>query len=273
MGTRFELVLEDGDRAAGEAALEVIERWDQQLSAFRRDSVVARLNREARAPVQLDEETYGLFAACLEIGRASGGTFDVGLGRHMAAAGFRDAGDGSEAASMSSGTEAPFALDPERRTLRFTRPDVQLDLGAIGKGFALDRAADELRDAGVERALVHGGTSSSIALGAPPERSGWGVAIARANGEEGPTVSLCDRSLSVSAPHGRIAQGGGHVLDPATGAPTAPGVLVAVTSTSATLADAWATALAVHAARGTEPPPLPIDLTLELFESRELSAT
>ncbi len=271
MGTRFELVLERGERAAGEAALELIELWDQRLSAFRRDSLVARVNREARtAPVRLDEETYGLLETCLAVGRASGGAFDVGLGRQMAARGFR----GQEpSACERPAPGAPFALDPERRTVRIARTGAELDLGAIGKGFALDRAADELRAAGVQRALLHGGTSSSIAIGAPPGRSAWGVAVAVAEGRPGATMHLRDASLSVSATHGRVAHGGGHVLDPATGEPTAPGAVVAVTSPSAALADAWATALAVFAARGSEPPTLPPTLTVVLTETPELSAT
>jgi thiamine biosynthesis lipoprotein len=150
---------------------------------------------------------------------------------------------------------------------------MQLDLGAVGKGFALDRAAAELREAGVTRALLHGGTSSSIAIGAPPGRPGWGIAIANATGEADATVELRDASLSVSAPHGRVADSGGHVLDPASGQPTEPGTVVAVTSPSATLADAWATALAVFAARGAPHPPLPADVDVVHFETRTLSAT
>jgi thiamine biosynthesis lipoprotein len=251
MGTRFELVLEDGDRAAGEAALEVVESWDQRLSAFRRDSLVSRVNR-AGGPVRLDEQTYGLFETCLALWRSTVGAFDVGLGAREAAGG------------------PPYELDRDARTIRLSRAGARLDLGAVGKGFALDLAADELREAGVRRALMHGGTSSSIAVGAPPGRSGWGVAI---TGEDDRVVSLRDASLSVSAPHGRVTDAGGHVIDPATGAATAPGPIVAVTSPSGTLADAWATALAVHVARGAELPPLPPSVTLVLAERRELTTT
>jgi thiamine biosynthesis lipoprotein len=109
-----------------------------------------------------------------------------------------------------------------------------------------------LREAGVASAFLHGGTSSVVAIGAPPGEAGWRVAIRDPRG--GPavaTVALCDEALGVSAPHGRIAAcGAGHVLDPRSGQPVARGSLAAVVHDTATLADAWSTALLVDPAAG-----------------------
>ena len=273
MGTRFELVLAASEttraraRAAAEAALERIEECDRRLSAFRRDSLVARINREAaRGPVRVDGETYELLELCLEVRRATRGAFDPALGASMEAFGFR--GDARGEPTPADARGEPYQLDPETRAIRFARPGARLDLGAVGKGFALDLAAAELRDAGVEAALLHGGTSSAIALGAPPGAPAWGVAIATRDGP-GPVLLLSDRSLSVSAPRGRTVEHGGarlgHLIDPALGRPLPAGDSTAVTcvlAASAALADAWATGLCVLTARGERPPELDPAITV-----------
>jgi thiamine biosynthesis lipoprotein len=260
MGARFEVVLEARDRsharAAGEAALEEIERCDARWSLFRSDSLVARVNREAaQREVLLDHETFALLAACAQLREQTLGAFDVALGVHMRELGFRGAAPSASATRPAAACDAPFVLSRATRTLRFTRSDVALDLGAIGKGEALDRAAQVLRECGIERALMHGGTSSVVALGAPPERAGWRVELE--GFEPARAVELSERSLSVSAPHGRTTLRDGrelgHVLDPRTGAALEPGLRVAALAASGRDAEAWSTAAVVLLARGLDP--------------------
>jgi thiamine biosynthesis lipoprotein len=169
-------------------------------------------------------------------------------------------------------------LDPEQLTVRFARQGVMLDLGAIGKGYAVERAADILREAGVASALLHGGTSTVYALGHPPEAECWKVAVeaprrggdgppagaprgmqARRSGAPAPplaTVPLRDQALSVSAVWGRSFPAAGktfgHVLDPRTGQPASGAVLAAVVLPSATETDALSTALLVLGPEGHE---------------------
>ena len=169
-------------------------------------------------------------------------------------------------------------LGPEDFTVRFAQPGVMLDLGAIGKGYAVERAAELLRESGVTSALLHGGTSTTYALGHPPGADSWQVAIVKppgsrgaccvlreethhaprtthhaftlpSQGEPGPLalVPLRDEALSVSAVWGRCfeAEGRtfGHVIDPRTGQPAANALLAAVVLPAATETDALSTAL------------------------------
>ncbi|MEO6707955.1 MAG: FAD:protein FMN transferase [Planctomycetota bacterium] len=253
MGTRFELVLEGRSsshaEAAGEAAMEVVAEWDARLSRFRSDSLVSRINREAGAAwVRVDSETFDLLDRCLRWRVETAEAFDICVGKSM------DRLRASSAA-LSPGESAVGAceLDRASSSLRFTRADTALDLGAIGKGFALDRAAEVLREAGIECALLHGGTSSVIALGAPPTSpEGWRVDLGPEL--EHATVVLRDRALSVSAARGSRglrSQGAakGHIVDPHDGTLLTTDARCAVCAPSATQAEVWSTAMLVLRAR------------------------
>jgi thiamine biosynthesis lipoprotein len=247
MGTRFELVLPGRDevreRAAGEAALEAVAECEQRLSLFRPGSLLSLVNREASArPVALDPDTFALLELCARCWRESDGAFDAAQGARMAQLGFRGQ---APAAGPVAGFEA-VALDPRTCRVRFTAPGVQLDLGGVAKGHALDAAVEVLREAGVEQALLHGGTSTVVALGAPPGLAGWRVALERGGGA--PVVELRDAALAVSAQHGRRNERGeGHVLDPRSGCPASDDRVAAVIAPRGALADAWSTALLVRA--------------------------
>lgn len=265
MGTRFELVLGGENspqrRAAGEQALFELEQIDRRLSLFRRDSLLAHVNRTAGAkPVVLDPDTFALFAAADEVVRATDGAFDPTVAPVLRALGLH--GDEAttarhpiEDARASVGWRGGVELDPATRSVRFTRPGLALDLGGIAKGHGLDLAAESLRENGIDVALLHGGTSSVVALGAPPERDGWRVTIGP--GADAPCALLRDQSLSVSSPSGRAsAAGEHHLIDPRTGAPTPADVRVAaVIATSARTADAWSTALLIDPTRAREQAP------------------
>lgn len=253
MGTRFELVLGGPDpealRPAGEAALEEIELWHRRLSRFATDSLVSHLNRTAHdAPVRLDGETFALFADALRVFRDSDGAFDVAVAPLMERNGFAP----SVVPGVAWVSSAMIRLDPKARTLRFIRPGVSLDLGAIGKGHALDCAATLLRAHGVGCALLHGGTSSVVSIGAPPEERGWRVGLGP--GGRAGTVTLRDEALSISDASSQTAGAGRHILDARSGRPAAWQGVVAVIGPSARLCDAWSTALV---ALGAVPPTFP----------------
>lgn len=244
MGTRFELVVLDGSgdlRAAGEAALAEIERWHERLNRFSPESLLSHINRTAAtAPVRLDRDTFDLFRTALNVWRASHGAFDITVAPLMARNGFSD----SSVTALGGHTgSAAIELDPDAWTIRFTSR-ISLDLGAIGKGYAIDRAAAVLRDCGVESALLHGGTSSVVGIGAPARQSGWRVAIGSSCTAS--VIMLRDEALSVSDPGAQASvTGATHIVDPASGNGAASGGPIAVAGPSCALTDAWSTALVV----------------------------
>jgi len=261
MATRFEIALHGAAperlRAAGEAALDEVEAAERLLSAFLPESGLFAVNaRASQGPVRVDPRLFVLLQSAREVWQASGGAFDPAVGPLMRLWGFRGgpfrepSREEVEAVRRGCGMHL-VELDAPSRSVRFLSGSVQLDPGAIGKGYALDRAALALRECGVTSALAHGGTSTAVALGAPPEAPFWTVRIAVPGQPEdrGPLVRLRDAALSVSGVHGRRtgpdAGGAGHVLDPRSGVPAERALLAAVTAPDATRADAWSTALLV----------------------------
>lgn len=252
MATRFEFVLHGSNptalRAAAEEALDEVDRLEKLLSLYRPHSDIARMNLGAAAgPVRIAPETFRLLQRAVALSASTRGAFDVTAGALVRAWGFL--GGTGTVADPAVVAEARACVGPDRLelneadfTVRFARPGVLVDLGSIGKGYALDRAAELLRDAGVTSALLHGGTSTVIALGQPPEAAAWKVALPGAG-----SVALRDESLSVSAGWGKAftdAAGRelGHVIDPRRGEPVAGRRFAAVVAASATDSDALSTA-------------------------------
>ncbi|MCR9217142.1 MAG: FAD:protein FMN transferase [bacterium] len=246
MGTRFECVLAGiacAHDPAGRAAIaEEIERlvldWHHALSIFDPSSTVSRINAGGQA-IRVHRDLLELLDRCVAYSTATDGAFDITLGSVMAARGFRN----SRPTTASSGADA-LDLDRANSTARLNRTGVALDLGAIAKGFVLDRCADELRDLGVSSALLHGGTSSVTAIGTTPDGSPWRIRIAEDH-TGAPTVELIDNSLSVSSPSGRTVEGQGHILDPRSGRSAAGVEHACVIGPSAEVCEAWSTAIVV----------------------------
>jgi thiamine biosynthesis lipoprotein len=278
MNTRFEAILH-GPRAmalqaAGEEAMEEIRRMESLLSYFRPESEIAAVNRgAAKAPVPVSPVVFQVLEQALRMAEATEGAFDPTVAPLLKAWGLMGGGGSvpGEADLAEARRQVGYPqvmLDRERRTVAFQRPGMQVDLGSIGKGFALDRAAACLRENGIEHALLHGGTSTVIGLGHPPDAESWRIAIP-APSTEAPlprvaestelplaTVELRDSSLSVSAVWGkgfeRDGRYYGHVMDPRTGEPVAGAAMAAVVLGSATDSDALSTALLVRGAAWLE---------------------
>src|SRR5262249_7784850 len=170
MATRFELVLPGDDlialRAAGEEALDEIERLEAQLSLYRPSSEIAHVNaRAAREPVRVSPSLFALLDQARRLSEETDGTFDITVAPLVRSWGFMESRGRLPSESELAEARASVGmhlveLNPDNFTVRFMRPGVMLDLGAIGKGYAIERAAQLLVEAGVSSALLHGGTST-----------------------------------------------------------------------------------------------------------------
>jgi thiamine biosynthesis lipoprotein len=213
MATEFEVALPvEGPSVVVEESLELVRECEARWSRFRSDSYLAFLEREApRRAIELAPEDFALFDTALRVWRESDGAFDI-------------------AWRSEQWSSAEIELDANARSVRFHAP-LALDLGALAKGHALDLARAHFGARGVERALLHGGTSSIAAIG-----GGWKVALAGS----ARVVELSDECLSVSGQRGRA-----HVVDPRLRSPVERSGIAWVRATSGLVAEAWSTAALV----------------------------
>ena len=261
MGTLFTIYLYAQDEGSAEsslqAAFEEIERLDETLSNYRGSSEISRINRlAASGAVTTDPEVFALLERSVEFSRQSDGAFDVTVGQLMRAWGFfRSQGRYPTEEELASSREnvgwENVYLDPATRTVRFAAPRLELDLGAIGKGYAVDRVVKTLRQTGVDAALVDAGSSTIHALNAPPGKNGWTVRVPRpgARSETISTVALCNASLSTSGSYEKFFQLGGqnycHIMDPRAGKPVQGVLQTTLIASDSTTTDALSNAMFV----------------------------
>ena len=266
MNTRFELVLHGENpvllRAAGEEALREVERIEGLLSAFRSTSEISEVNARASAQaVQVSPEVFEVLLHARALWELTEGAFDITVGPLMRCWGFwGKTGHMPDPAAVEAALDGVgmghLELDSQRRTVRFRREKMTLDLGAIGKGYAIGQAVDMLEEGGVRSGLLHGGTSTTYGIGRPVDQSGWLTEIACPPGVETtlPLVEIRDEALSASASSEKSftvdGVSDGHVIDPRSGWPVEMAVLSVVTLKNAAEADALSTALLVSGVTG-----------------------
>ncbi len=240
MATVFEVFCAHDDRGyagqAAQAAFDLVDRLERQLSRFRASSDVSRINALAAGQdTRVTPETM----ECLEIARRmhglTQGAFDISLGTGL---------DGIE-------------LLDDGLLVRARADGVRLDLGGIGKGYAVDRMAELLDEWELPRTLLHGGFSSVLARDAPPGREGWPLTLTVPG--SGARIRISARHLALSASG---TQKGAHIVDPRTGRPArhraawaalacpepedeVPGAWIDARSSPAAVAEALSTAFMV----------------------------
>jgi thiamine biosynthesis lipoprotein len=232
MATFFEITIarqeRDYARQASEAAFRELDRLENTLSRYIESSDIARANRLARGDTMtITHETLECLLTATDISLVSGRAFDPAY------------------ASLRPPDLAPdvppFLLDPDNHTLTSQAERLHLDLGAVGKGFALDQMADLLREWQITSACLNAGGSSVLALeeSPAPDQSGWDIGLGEGRGYR--TIPLCAASLSGSG----TAVKGSHLIDPRSGEPVVRTSRTWAYAPTAAQADALSTAFFV----------------------------
>ncbi len=275
MACQFEALFNAGGptevTTAGVQAMELVGALEAQLSYFRQESDISRINRTAALEaVEVEPRLFDLVTLAVALYRQTGGAYDITATSLWEVWGFaRRKGtlpdDEAIARARAHVGSDLVELDPDRRTVRFRRPGVKLNLGSLGKGYALDRASEVLEAAGIGDFLLHAGQSSVLARGSRLEtgplaraesRPGWTVGIPHPlrPDRRWAEVRLQDRALGTSGGAFQSFRHGGkryvHILDPRTGRPAQGTIAVTVFAPTAALADALSTAFFVM---GPEP--------------------
>lgn len=255
MACRFEAWLKPAEREAlgvvreGFALVRAIER---RFSLFHPESELVRINHGAHlGPVSVSEDLFDLLLLAKRITRLSDGVHDVTSGALSRCWGLLErcaripAPEALAAARRLTGW-ARVRLDENARTIAFAEPGVEINLGSLGKGYALDRMAARLTRAGVSDFLVGAGSSTVVACGHGLDGAGWPVLVRR-DKKRGRTERLMNEALSTSGPHEQTFETAGrrfcHILDPRSGRPSTRVGAVSVIARTGVIAEAVSTAL------------------------------
>ncbi len=199
MNTVFEVCVANADARyaaeAAQAAFALVDRLEGELSRFRHNSDITRINHlSAGEEARIGEAALECLVIARHVYDLTGGAFDVSIGTGLPS----------------------LEIDADAFTVRATTGGVRIDLGGIGKGYAVDLVAELLEEWGLERAFVHGGFSSAVALEPPDASDGWPLTLSdpRAPAHAFARLSMRQAALSASG-----VRKGDHILDPRTGVP------------------------------------------------------
>ena len=256
MGTSVQVQAFDGDEATRRAAIDeafaAFAEVDRLMSNYRDDSELALVNRGAAwNAVVVSDAMFSVLDAARRVSSASNGAFDITVGPLVRLWGFHDKTPhiptAAELASVRPLVDyRNLLLDAEHHAVRFVRPGVELDLGGIAKGFAVEIAADILRRRGLSGFIDAGG--NQYLLGTPPGKRVWTVGIKNPDVPDRVmgVVETGEISVSTSADSYNflVANGRkyGHILDPRTLEPSTSALSVTILSRDGTLADAMSKA-------------------------------
>jgi thiamine biosynthesis lipoprotein len=251
------------NRIAAEA-FQAVDDLESRVSTWIPDSQMSYVNNHAAdEPVKIAPDLLQMLQYAKGVNRESGGAFDVTVGPLIELWGFYK-GQGylpkPEELKQALGKVGMqhVTLDPERSTVRFEKRGIRMDFGGIAKGMALDVAADVLRRNGVVAGILHCGTSTVYALGAPPGASGWTVRIRNPYNEKlwVDEVTLRDSALSTSGSYEKFFELEGkkycHIFDPRTGMPVEGMLSATSVAPSGMASDALSTTFFVLGVEKTE---------------------
>lgn len=269
MGTVFEIVLPFGHGVPTSTiheALDLIDELEEQLTIYRTTSEVSDLNRKASCDtVQVTPDLYELLELSQQLGRETQGAFDITSGALVEAWGFvrgpkRVPGDAERTAALACCGWKYLQLQTNPPRVKYAVEGLRINLGSIGKGYAMDCvAAFFLNRCSGQPVLLHGGKSSVLAMHSPPGHDrGWRIDIEHPWNPEAhlATVYLRDKALATSAAtYKHLVHEGkklGHILDPRTGWPASGIASATAIAPNAAMADALSTAFYVIGLEGTQ---------------------
>ncbi|QDU57891.1 FAD:protein FMN transferase [Aeoliella mucimassa] len=247
------------DRQTGAAmeALDLVEELEDQMTVYREVGEMVELNQQASHDwVEVEPRLFAMFELADTLYQQTGGAFDITGGPLSRAWGFdvrrgRIPTEEQLTAARSVVGWQYVELDRDRHRVRFNKPGVELNVNSIGKGYAVDRAAEVLAEQGVENFLFHGGRSTLLARGQRTGCEGWTARVRHPLRPQQVVAefTLLNQALSTSgAATQSFVIGGqryGHLIDPRTGQPADTMHSVTVVADNGALADALSTAFFV----------------------------
>ncbi|MGB7436906.1 MAG: FAD:protein FMN transferase [Candidatus Acidiferrum sp.] len=255
MGTVYEIAAYDespehASQAIDKALAEIV-RLDGVLSNYKPDSELSQLNRNGHFhAIKVSADLYRVIEESVKYSKLSQGKYDITVAPLVDM--WKAALLGSRAPSETEQQKQRACVGYEKieltppDTVEFHSPCMRIDVGSIGKGYALDKAVEILRANGIKNALLDAGQSSIYGMGAPPGQSAWEVHLRDPSNRVDPTVLLRENSVSTSEQTPPSLLGNdtaGHIIDPDNGKPLQTQYALSVVTKTGTASDALSTTL------------------------------
>lgn len=264
MGTLLDISVYASSEGAGRDILnetfKVAENLDSLLSTYQRESVVSQFNRDTDTTAKpVPNDVCELVRVSQTLSLKTNGAFDISVRPlvelwHTAAKRGYPPTPGEVAHATSLMGPSALSLSPPCR-LGKRSPQVAIETGGIGKGFAVDKMVALLKERGVQAAFINFGRSSLAAVGAPPGEQGWPVTVELADGSRDGSITIRDETLSVSRARGTPFVVAGvsyaHIFDPSSGRPIRTSRGAAIRGPSATDGEAFVKYLVIRGAPAT----------------------
>ncbi|MGR3218665.1 MAG: FAD:protein FMN transferase [Candidatus Anammoxibacter sp.] len=251
-----------------EMAFDEVKRLDKLMSNYKRDSELSRINMEAvNGYTACDSELLDLIEQSIQYSRKTNGAFDITVYPLVNLWGFYGNSVGKITGYMPNESELQAILpavsyknikilhivstDSKEGSLSFKNKKTQIDLGAIGKGYAVDKVVEVFRNEGIKSALVNF-SGNIYALGVPPERESWAIGLKDpfdAGNDVMGSFKIRDKAVATSGDYERFFVRDNikysHIIDPRTGRPVSGMLSVTIVCETATMADALSTGVFV----------------------------
>jgi len=252
MATIYEiLIIEENAGYAKEGAFEAfneLDKLEEELSRFRENSDIGRINNLAKNEhTIIGLATLDCLMESAKIYHETKKAFDITIGPLLKCWLNKDKTLRSpserelETARLNTGLHL-LQLDTKKHVVKVLADDIQVDLGGIGKGYAIDFIGELLPEWGFKNTLIHGGASSALALGAPPDTKGWPLSLSNPANREQLLTKLYLKDTSIS---GSGLQKGQHIIDPRSGLPVNKNNAAWVVTPKAITCDALSTAFTI----------------------------
>ncbi len=212
---------------AAQAAFDELDHIENNLSKFIENSDISRINSLGpNCPLQLGLDAFDCLVKSIELSKQTNGAFDVTFG----------------SSHRSAPDTSGLILNESEHTVELPVGGFQVDLGAIGKGYAADKMAQLLGDWALNTAMISAGQSTILPVGTPPDLPGWPVSLSDSSDYRRllAKIHLADFAVSASG-----LQKGDHIIDPRSGKPVEDKLAAWATAKTAAAADALSTAFMV----------------------------
>jgi thiamine biosynthesis lipoprotein len=230
------------------AAFGELEQIEKEFSRFIENSDISRINNLGPGKsLRIGPETFECLQLSADIYAQTNGAFDITIGSLMDCwldedKNLRSPGkDQLDSARAKTGMQH-IKLDLSEYTVELLTEGIKIDLGGIGKGYAVDRMAELLRQWSIDTALINAGCSTVLALNAPTKTKGWAVTLSHPDNRQ---KTLARIELKDQAVSGSALEYGQHIIDPRTAEPILARTAAWSCAEKAATADALSTAFMV----------------------------